>query len=103
MEYRIWCITRAVLWTAVGLLDPVVALLSRRLAAYITERCATAAAHGIACVFQLNLHSTSLGRTDLVVSTSLEAFECRIVRVVGQTPVRVARRIALLASTAELA
>lgn len=49
-EHRIWCITRAVFWTAVGLLDPVVAPLSRRLAAHIAERCAASAAHGIACV-----------------------------------------------------
>jgi hypothetical protein len=39
----------------------------------------------------------------LVVFAPLEAFERRIVRVVRHTPVRVIRRIALLASTAELA
>lgn len=102
-EHRIWCITRAVFWTNIGLFHPVVAPLSRRLAAHIAERCATAAAHSIACVFQLNPHSASLGRTDLVVFAPLEAFERRIVRVIRHTPVRVIRRIALLASTAELA
>jgi hypothetical protein len=50
IESCIWGTTLAVLWATIGLLDPVVAPLSRWLAANIAELRAAPAAYGIACL-----------------------------------------------------